>query len=158
MSTSVQGEPWLPPRWFVRSAWIVHRAVHRLTRGRRGLWFPKAGGWGTLLLTTIGRRTGEERVAILGYIEDGPNLVTLAMNGWAAAEPAWWHNLQAQPDVTVRLADGPRTVRARAAEGEERERLWNLYRALRNSGADYDAYAKRRPGGTAVVVFEPRQA
>ena len=75
-------------------------------------------------LTTLGRRSGQPRVAIVGYYEDGPNLVTLAMNGWADAEPAWWLNLQAQPDATVDLADGSRAVRARAAAGAERERLW----------------------------------
>ena len=46
------------------------------------------------------------RVAIVGYIEDGPNLVTPAMNGWADPEPAWWLNLQAHPDATVELPDG----------------------------------------------------
>src|SRR5262245_1180849 len=42
-----------------------------------------------------------ERSVILGYVEDGPNLVTMAMNGWADGEPAWWLNLQAHPDATV---------------------------------------------------------
>ena len=64
-------------------------------------------------LTTVGRKTGKERSAILGYYEDGPNLVTMAMNGWAEPEPAWWLNLQAQPDVTVELKDGTRAVRGR---------------------------------------------
>jgi hypothetical protein len=54
------------------------------------------------------------------------------------------------------LADGPRAVRARSAEGGERERLWNLFRAQREWSADVDGFAAYRPGGTAVVVFEPR--
>ena len=58
----------------------------------------------------------------LAYHEDRANLVTLAMNGWADAEPAWWLNLQARPDATVAFKDGSRTVRARATEGEEPER------------------------------------
>jgi deazaflavin-dependent oxidoreductase (nitroreductase family) len=66
-------------------------------------------------ITTRGRRTGRSRVAIIGYLEDGPNLTALAMNGWADPEPAWWLNLQAHPDVTVVLPDGPRAVHARAA-------------------------------------------
>jgi hypothetical protein len=53
---------------------------------------------------------GETRAAIIGCYEDGPNLVTLAMNGWGRAEPAWWLNLQANPDATVDLADGPRAM------------------------------------------------
>jgi deazaflavin-dependent oxidoreductase (nitroreductase family) len=104
-------------------------------------------------LRTIGRRTGRERIAILGYYEDGSNLVTLAMNGWASEEPAWWLNLQAQPDTVVDLGTGPRPVRARAAEGDERARLWARWRDV---GTNVDGYARRRAGETAVVVLEPR--
>src|ERR671932_350451 len=147
----------LPPRWFVRTAWVVHRAVYALTGGRLGLWRPEAGGrFGTLRLRTIGRRSGQARVAILGYYEDGPNLVTMAMNGWAAAEPAWWLNLKAQPHATVDLPGGSRAVRARAAVGAERERLWARFRDFPGWGADIDALAARRPTETAVVVLEPR--
>jgi F420H(2)-dependent quinone reductase len=143
----------IPPRWFVRAFWWCHRRVYRLTRGRVGLWRPKLDGWGTLWLTTIGRRTGEERPVIVGYFEDGPNLVTLAMNGWGAAEPAWWLNLQAHPDVEVDLPDGKRPVTGRAATGAERDRLWQRWREL---DGDIDAVAARRPHETAVVVLEPR--
>jgi deazaflavin-dependent oxidoreductase (nitroreductase family) len=145
-------KPYLPPRWFVRSAWYVHRAVLRVSGGRLGLWRPKADGWGTLRLTTIGRRTGQER-KVVGYFEDGPNLVTMAMNGWSEGEPAWWLNLQAHPDVEVELKDGPRLVTGRAAAGEERERLWARWAEIDD---DLDGYAARRPGGTAVVILEPR--
>ena len=102
----------------------MHRALYRATAGRLGLWRPRADRWGTLRFTTIGRRTGRERSVILGYIEDGANLITMAMNGWADGEPAWWLNLRAHPDARVDLADGSRLVRARVAEGDERPRLW----------------------------------
>ena len=148
--------PWLPPRWFIRGAWVVHRAIHRLTGGRRGLSLPKPGAaFGHLKLTTVGRRSGKSREAILGYIEDGPNLVTLAMNGWGSPEPAWWLNLQSHPDASVELKNGTRAVRARMALGEERDRLWASVREHRGYG-DMDAYAVRRSGETAVVVLEPR--
>jgi deazaflavin-dependent oxidoreductase (nitroreductase family) len=62
-------------------------------------------------LTTIGRRSGQERSVILGYFEDSPNLVTVAMNGWADPDPAWWLNLRAHPQATVDLAEGRRQVR-----------------------------------------------
>ena len=146
-------EPRLPPRWFIRTAWVVHRAIYRLSRGRMGLWRANGPKWGTVRLTTVGRKTGKKRQAILGYYEDGPNLVTMAMNGWAEPEPAWWLNLQAQPDVTVQLKDGTRAVRGRAAEGEERERLWARWSEF---GDSPDGYATRRPSETAVVVLEPR--
>jgi len=106
-------------------------------------------------LITLGRRSGQSRVAIVGYLEDGPNLVTLAMNGWAEAEPAWWLNLQAHPETMVELKDGPRAVRGRAATGDERDRLWARWREL---SENYDAWAAMRSGETAVVVLEPRVA
>jgi len=152
---SEQRKPSLPPRWFIRVAWVAHRAMYRVTGGRRGLWQPKPSGWGTMLLTTTGRKSGKERQAILGYFADGRNLVTLAMNGWGAAEPAWWLNLQAHPEATVVLkGEPPRKVRGRAAAGEERARLWARWRDL---GDDVDGYSTRRPGETAVVVLSPAE-
>jgi deazaflavin-dependent oxidoreductase (nitroreductase family) len=145
----------LPPRWFIVSFWHGHRAVLRLTRGRFGLWRPKPDGWGTLQLTTTGRRTGSPRRVIVGYFEDGSNLVTMAMNGWGEAEPAWWLNLQHDPVAIVVTRDGRREVRARRAQGEERERLWSRWATI---DKDLDAYAARRPTETAVVVLEPRDA
>ena len=146
-------KPRLPPRWFIRSFWFTHRRVYRLTRGRLGLWRPKRDRWGALRLTTVGRRTGLERSVMVGYFVDGPNLVTMAMNGWGDGEPAWWLNLQAHPDVKVDLADGPRLVTGRAADGEERERLWARWREI---DKNLDAYAARRSMETSVVVLEPR--
>jgi deazaflavin-dependent oxidoreductase (nitroreductase family) len=93
---------------------------------------------------------------IVGYYEDGPNLVTMAMDGWGAAEPAWWLNLHAHPEAVVELAGGVRReVRGRAAVAEERERLWQRWRDL---DKDLDAYAARRPRETAVVVLEPESS
>jgi deazaflavin-dependent oxidoreductase (nitroreductase family) len=143
----------VPPRWFVRLAWYTHRALYRVTGGRVGLWRAKPDRWGTFRLTTTGRRTHQERSVILGYLDDGPNLVTMAMNGWADGEPAWWLNLQAHPDARVDLPDGPRLVTARAAGGAERERLWAKWREVE---PDLDAYAARRSSETAVVILEPR--
>ena len=146
-------KPLLPPRWFVRFFWSMHRRLYGVTRGRLGLWRPGAKRWGALRLTTVGRRTGQERSVIIAYLEDGPNLVVLAMNGWAAGEPAWWLNLQAQPDARVELAGGQRRVRARAAAGDERARLWARWR---EQGAELDEYATLRPTETAVVILEPQ--
>ncbi len=149
--------PRTPPRFFVRIAWMLHRGLYRFSGGRIGLSRPEAGSkFGMLRLATVGRRSGQPRIAIVGYYEDGPNLVTLAMNGWGRSEPAWWLNLQAQPDTTVGLADGPRAVRARAATGAERDRLWARFTDFPGWGDHIDALAARRPEQTAVVVLEPR--
>lgn len=142
----------MPPRWFVRLAWHAHRALYRVTGGRLGLRPPADDRWGMMRLTTMGRRSGEERSVILGYFEEGPNLVTLAMNGWADPEPAWWLNLQEHPEATVDLAGDQLSVRGRAAHGEERERLWNRWREIDD---DLDAFAALRSHETAVVVLEP---
>ena len=142
----------LPPRWFVRAAWVIHRGLYRVTGGRIGLWRPKPDKWGTMRLTTTGRRTGQERTVILGYLEDGPNVVTMAMNGWADGEPAWWLNLQANPVAGLDLPDGRRTVRGRAAKGEERSRLWDRWREI---DTKLDGYAALRSRETAVVILEP---
>lgn len=146
------GRPWLPPRWFIRLAWRAHRALFRVSGGRKGLWPARAGKWGALRLTAVGRRSGRERSVILGYLEDGPDVVTLAMNGFGAAEPAWWLNLQAHPQAEVQLAGGTREVVAHAATGAERARLWDRWRVL---DPGLDGYARRRPGETAVVVLSP---
>jgi hypothetical protein len=90
---------------------------------------------------------------ILGYYEDGDDLVSMAMNGWDAPEPAWWLNLQAHPEAVVELGGGiRREVLGRAAAGEERARLWQRWREL---DKDLDGFAARRPHETAVVVLEP---
>jgi deazaflavin-dependent oxidoreductase (nitroreductase family) len=142
----------VPPRVFLRIAWLLHRALLRFSGGRIGLR-PPGKAFGMLRLTTVGRRSGQSRVAIIGYYEDGPNLITLAMNGWEDADPAWWLNLQARPDTVVELPDGPRAVRGRAAEGDERDRLWARWAEF---GDQFDDGAALRSGKTAIVVLEPR--
>ena len=105
-----------------------------------------------LRLRTVRRRTATARIATLDYFEDGVDLVTMAMNGWGDAEPAWWLNLQVHPDATVDLVDGPRRVRARAAVGEERRRLWERWSHYTRNLNEYAALRSRE---TAVVVLEP---
>jgi F420H(2)-dependent quinone reductase len=142
----------MPPRWVVVSAWHVHRGLLRVSGARIGLWRPKPNGWGAARLTVVGRRTGQERDVVIGYFEDGPNLVTMAMNGWGPGEPAWWLNLQAHPNATVRTKDGVRLVTGRAAVGEERERLWARWQEIDGS---LDQLEARRGQETAIVVLEP---
>jgi deazaflavin-dependent oxidoreductase (nitroreductase family) len=143
----------LPPPWFIHLFWRAHRAAYRLSGGRF-LWTTASKrGWGALRLTTTGRKTGRARHVILGYIEDGPNLVVLAMNGWDEGHPAWWLNLEANPDAVVRLAgQDPRPTHARQATGDERDRLWQRWAAI---DAGLDTYAAKRKVETPVVVFEP---
>ncbi len=89
---------------------------------------------------------------MIGYYEDGDDIVTMAMNGWGAPEPAWWLNLQAEPEATLTTVDGTIRVHGRAANGEERDRLWERWRQIDDG---LDAYAARRPTETAVVILTP---
>lgn len=151
MTEPVPKKPFLPPRWFVRLAWFSHRSLYRLSRGRLGLRQPGPDRFGLMRLTTTGRRTGRERHVMLGYIEDGSDLVTLAMNGWGPDEPGWWLNLQAHPGGAAELPTGPRKITGRVATGDDRERLWARWRELDDN---LDNYASLRPAETAVVVLE----
>lgn len=142
-----------PPAWFVHGAWRVHRALYKLSGGRFLWTTANKRGWGALRLTTIGRKSGQERSVIVGYLEDGPNLVLVAMNGWDEGHPAWWLNLKAHPDAVVRLPnEEPRPVRAHQVDGEERERLWQRWAAVQH---DYAGFAARRATETPVIVLQP---
>lgn len=105
-----------------------------------------------LRLTTIGRRTAQDHSVIVAYLMDGNTFTTLAMNGWADGDPAWWLNLQAKPIARVDHVDGSHQVRARAAKGDERSRLWTRWSEV---DAGLDSYAALRSHETAVVVLEP---
>ena len=152
MSDAARPPPRHPPPWFVHTAWRVHRALYRLSGGRFLWTTSNKRGWGSLRLTTVGRKSGQERSVIIGYLEDGPNLVALAMNGWDEGRPAWWLNLEAHPDAVIRLAnEQPRPVHARLSAGEERDRLWQRWVAV---DPRIDAFAGGR--STPVIVLEPR--
>lgn len=145
--------PKKPPAWFVHTAWRVHRGLYRLTRGRFLWTTTNKRGWGALHLTTTGRTTGEQRSVIVGYLEDSPNLVAIAMNGWDDGHPGWWLNLQTNPDATIRLAHhAPQRVHAREATGDERDRLWQRWVDI---DPELTAPASTRSTATPVVVFEP---
>jgi deazaflavin-dependent oxidoreductase (nitroreductase family) len=146
--------PKLPPAWFKHAFWRVHRMLYRLTGGRF-LWTPASKrGWGTLHLTTVGRKSRKARHVIVGYLEYGRDVTVLAMNGWDEGHPSWWLNVEADPDVVIRLPrQGPRPVRARLTAGDERERIWQRWLAIEPENG---AIAARRTIETPVVVLELR--
>src|SRR6478672_10132065 len=153
MSHAAIRPPKHPPPWFVHTAWRVHRALYRLSGGRFVWTTSNKRGWGTLQLTTVGRKSGQERSVIIGYLEDGPNLVVLAMNGWDEGQPSWWLNLEAHPNAVVRIAnEPPRRVHPELATGQERDRLWKQWVAIE---PEIEGYARRRAIETPVVVLEP---
>jgi deazaflavin-dependent oxidoreductase (nitroreductase family) len=104
-----------------------------------------------LLLTTKGRKTGEERVMPLIYREIDGSPVIVASKGGTPEHPGWYLNLQADPNVKVQIKDDVFDATARTAEGEERERLWKL---MNDVWPDYDQYQTKTDREIPVVVLE----
>jgi deazaflavin-dependent oxidoreductase (nitroreductase family) len=105
----------------LRVVTTLHRALYRATRGRLGR---RIAGMPVLLLTTTGRRTGAARTVPLSYFEDGGAYVIVGSKGGAPRHPAWYLNLEAQPEVEVQLGNRRERRRARRASPAESERLW----------------------------------
>jgi F420H(2)-dependent quinone reductase len=126
----------------------LHKRVYRLTGGRVG---GRIGKLPVLLLTTIGRKSGRPRTQPLAYTRVGDGYAVIASKGGAAQHPLWYLNLRANPLAEVTVGRDTRKVRARDAEGEERERLW---RALADLYPGYDRYAQKTSRGIPVVVLE----
>src|SRR6516165_4362724 len=93
-----------------------------------------------LLLTTTGARSGEERVNPVVYTTDGDRTIVIASKGGAPTSPDWYHNLVANPEVTVEIPGETFRARARVAEGAERDRL---FRAQADQMPNFDQYATR---------------
>ena len=126
-----------------------HVRRYRETGGEVGhIW--KEGST-ILLLTTTGRRTGRETTTPLIYGLDGETPVIVASKGGAAEHPGWFENLSRSPEVGVQIKGDRFRARARVAEGEERERLWELMNEI---WPHYDEYATRTDRVIPVVVLD----
>ena len=132
-------------------ALVVHQFLYERTDGRIGA---SLAGRPMLLLRTVGRRTGEPRTSALLYSPEGEGRVVIASKGGAPNHPGWYHNLVAQPDVEIQVGRERIPVRARVAEGDERERFWNHADEI-NQG-QYADYQSRTERIIPVVVLEPR--
>jgi F420H(2)-dependent quinone reductase len=128
-----------------------HTTVYRLSNGLIGHRFP--GAPPVLLLDHVGARSGVKRTTPLVYGRDGSDLVLGASKGGYPKNPAWLHNLRANPDTTVQVGSRISNVRARIAQGAERERLWKLMVGVYPG---YDGYRRRTDREIPVVVLEPR--
>jgi deazaflavin-dependent oxidoreductase (nitroreductase family) len=104
-----------------------------------------------LILTTTGRKSGEERLRPLIFGEDDGRYVVVASQGGAPAHPDWYLNLAADPNVHVQIKGDRFAARARTAEGEERARLW---RTMAEIWPPYDEYQRRTDRTIPVVVLE----
>jgi deazaflavin-dependent oxidoreductase (nitroreductase family) len=109
-------------------------------------------GGSVLILTTTGAKSGETRENPLAYTRTGDDYVVIASKGGAPTHPAWFHNLLANPEVKVEVLGKTIPVRARVAEGEEHQRLYDAQAAVMPGFADYQRKTTRK---IPVVVFEP---
>jgi deazaflavin-dependent oxidoreductase (nitroreductase family) len=128
----------------------LHTIIYRATHGLVGHRIP--GGPSMLLLDHVGAKSGVKRTSPLLYFDDGPNLVIIASKGGHPRQPAWFHNLRANPETTAQVGSERRPVRARVATPEERRRLWP--QAVKTYG-NYAQYQRRTERQIPVVILEP---
>jgi F420H(2)-dependent quinone reductase len=129
----------------------LHTVVYRATNGLVGHRFP--GAPQMLLLTHTGAKSGIERTSPLVYADDGDDIVLVASKGGHPRNPAWFHNLRANPDAVVQVGSERRAVRGRAASPEERTRLWP--KVVEVYGG-YAGYQERTDREIPLVILEPR--
>jgi deazaflavin-dependent oxidoreductase (nitroreductase family) len=110
-----------------------------------------ARGAPVLILTTVGRRSGEARSTPLIYGRRADDCLVVASKGGAPAPPAWYLNLQANPEVTVQVKGDRFSARARTATAEEKPALWKIMTSI---WPDYDEYQKKTEREIPVVVLE----
>ena len=108
-------------------------------------------GTQTLILTTTGRRSGQSRPHALIYGRHGDDYLVVASKGGAPKHPAWYLNLEANPDVEVQVKGDKMRARARTATPEEKQRLWPI---VTNEWPDYDRYQARTDRAIPVVILE----
>jgi F420H(2)-dependent quinone reductase len=129
----------------------AHTFLYRRTGGRLGARVP--GGRGRmLLLDHVGAKSRTLRTAPLLYVPDGDDLVLVASKGGFPKNPAWFHNLRANPVTYVQVGDERRRVRARVATPQERARLWDLAVAVWPGYEDYRARTERQ---IPLVILQP---
>jgi deazaflavin-dependent oxidoreductase (nitroreductase family) len=134
----------------LRWAGKLNVPLYRLSGGRVG---GRVNHAPVLLLTTTGRRSGQQRTAPVVYLEDAGRFVVINTNAGNARVPAWSLNLKENPDAEVEVGRRRVPVRARIAEGEERADLWRRHN-LQYSG--FDEYADELDRRPSVFVLEPR--
>lgn len=106
-----------------------------------------------ILVNHQGAKSGKPYTTPLVYTRDGDNYVIIASKAGAPEHPQWFHNLVANPDITIEVGRDTIPVRARVSEGDERARL---YRAQADLMPNFDDYAKATTREIPVIVLEPR--
>lgn len=135
---------------------MMHDKIYKSTDGRIGHRIPLPGVPPSLLLHTVGAKTGKQRTNTLSYFPDGGSYYVVASKGGDPKAPGWYHNLKADPDVEINL--GPKRLAVTAtpvlADDPDYPRLWKMV----NDGNSnrYDGYQKRTTRRIPLVRLTPR--
>jgi deazaflavin-dependent oxidoreductase (nitroreductase family) len=125
--------------------------LYRVSGGRvGGRWLRGAP---VMLLTTIGRKSGQPRTTPVLYLRDGEDVVIVASKGGMSRHPLWYWNLMADPNVDIEIGCEKRAMRARRATEEEKVALWPKLVAMYR---DFDDYQARTNRNIPVVILSPR--
>lgn len=157
MPEKAAARPWTPTEEkigsiAVKAMSVANKWIFRATGGKWGAKFMH--GAPVLLLTTTGRKTGEPRVAPLIYLKDGERLILVASKGGMSHHPAWYLNLEANPDCEVELPGTAKMpMRAARATDEEKALLWPR---LCEIYPDYDGYQARTTRNIPVLILTRR--
>ena len=135
----------------IRVMSLVNTWIYRLSGGRLGgTWMHGAP---ILLLTTVGRKSGEKRTAPLLYLEDASRVILVGSQGGMAEDPQWVRNLDANPDVEIEIGSARRAMRARRGSPVEKSHYWPALCKMYPDYADYQARTLRE---IPVILLDPR--
>jgi len=134
----------------IRIMSTLNVVAFRLSKGRLGGRFP--GGAPVLLLTTIGRKSGERRTAPVLYLADGDRFVVVASKGGFSTHPLWYKNLESNPNVEVEVGSERKKMMAKRASDVEKRVLWPKLVAMYR---DFDDYQARTQREIPVVILSP---
>jgi F420H(2)-dependent quinone reductase len=136
--------------WALKAFGKLNVPLYRASKGRL---FGQIAGTPVLLLTTVGRRSGQPRTVPVVYLPDGDRMIVIGSNAGHERAPAWALNLEANPLADVQTGGGRRKVQARIAEGEERAELW---RRMNEQYSGFDDYSERTTREIRLFVLEQR--
>ncbi|OBA58200.1 nitroreductase [Mycobacterium sp. 1100029.7] len=140
-------------RLFLGPLLRLHDSLYRKTDGRIGHQIP--GMPNSLLLHTVGAKTGQQRSSTLTYAKDGDSYLVVASYGGSDKAPGWYHNLRKRPDVEINVGPKrfPVTARSITPDDADYARLWDLVN--KNNANRYTAYQTRTSRPIPIVALTP---
>jgi deazaflavin-dependent oxidoreductase (nitroreductase family) len=136
-----------------RRATKPHVALYRVSRGRIANHLPGLPGARILLLDHTGAKTGVKRTSPVMFYRDGDLIAVAASQAGQPTNPAWFHNLRANPETAIQIGAEKRAVRARLATPDERDRLWPKFVEF---CPDYEFWQQlANPRQIPILILEP---